>query len=71
MWIDFNGTLIKVEDILYVNKGTTSSYGETILTLTVKTKHIEITQKYSTRNQLKRREDYQKLFDILKNTKEG
>lgn len=66
MWIDFNGTLIKTEDILYVNKGETSFYGNKVLTLTVKTKHIEITQKYSTRDISKRKEDYQKLFNILK-----
>ena len=82
MWIDFNGTFFKAEDVMYIDKNYTSYYGENVYTLTIKTTHIEITKTYgstsrNSKGYTEREEDYKTLckklkeFDIRKEKNNG
>lgn len=71
MWIDFNGTFFKTEDVMYMDKYYTSYHGKNVYALKVKTTHIEIIKTYGTtsRNQkgyVEREEDYKALCEQLK-----
>lgn len=71
MWIDFNETLFKTEDILYVDKCYIAQYGEKFYALIIKTTHIDITKTYGpiSRNSegyAKREKDYETLYKQLK-----
>lgn len=71
MWIDFNGTFFKTEDVMYMDKCCTSYHGENVYALKVKTTHIEIIKTYglvsrNPKGYAEREEDYKTLCKQLK-----
>lgn len=70
MWIDFNETFFKTEDILYIDKYYTSHHGENYYALKIKTTHMEIIKTYGSTSRPKghidREKDYKTLCEQLK-----
>ena len=70
MWIDFNGTFFKTEDILYIDKYCASHNGNNYYALKVKTTYIEIIKTYGLtsrpKGRIEREEDYKTLCEQLK-----
>ena len=73
MWIDFNGTLFKTEDIIYIDKCYTSQYTQNFYTLKIKTTHTEIIKTYgptskNSKGYAEREKDYETLYKQLKDS---